>query len=77
MSSLRRLQDAEPAQRGTFTQDRERPNTYLQIVAFPSYESAMANSELPETATFAERLSQLCDGPMLFRSLDVRRTEEM
>ena len=65
------------AQRGTFTQDRERPNTYLQIVEFPSYEDAMANSDLPETASFAEGLSQLCDGPMLFRNLDVRRTEEM
>ena len=65
------------AQRGTFTQDRERPNTYLQIVEFPSYEDAMANSDLPETAAFAERLGQLCDGPTLFRNLDVRRTEEM
>ncbi|MGO8871901.1 MAG: hypothetical protein ACLQPH_10980 [Acidimicrobiales bacterium] len=65
------------AQRGTFTKDRERPNTYIQIVEFPSYEDAMANSGLPETAAFAERLSQLCDGPMLFRNLDVRSVEEM
>ncbi len=65
------------ARRGTFTQDRERPDTYLQIVEFPSYEDAMANSDLPETASFAERLAQLCDGPMVFRNLDVRRVEEM
>jgi quinol monooxygenase YgiN len=65
------------AQRGTFTQDRERPNTYLQIVEFPSYEDAMANSDLPETAAFAQRLGELCDGPMLFRNLDVRSVEEM
>ena len=65
------------AQRGTFTQDRERPNTYIQIVEFPSYEDAMANSDLPETAAFAERLSQLCDGPMLFRNLDVQNVDEM
>ena len=38
------------AQRGTFTQDRERPNTYVQIVEFPSCEDAIANSDLPETA---------------------------
>ena len=44
------------AQRGTFTQDRERPNTYVQIVEFPSYDEAMANSDLPETASFAGRL---------------------
>jgi hypothetical protein len=65
------------AQRGTFTQDRERPDTYLQIVEFPSYEDAMANSELPETATFAESLRQLCETPMLFRNLDVQSVEEM
>ncbi len=65
------------AQRGTFTQDRERPNTYIQIVEFPSYEDAMANSDLPETAALAERLSQLCNGPMLFRNLDVRSVEAM
>jgi hypothetical protein len=65
------------AQRGIFTQDRERPNTYVQIVEFPSYDDAMANSDLPETASFAERLGQLCGGPVLYRNLDVRSVEEM
>lgn len=65
------------AQQGTLTLDRDRPNTYLQIVEFPSYEDAMANSELPETAAFAERVSALCDGPMGFRNLDMRKVEEM
>ena len=65
------------AQRGTFTKDRDRPDTYVQIVEFPSYEDAMANSELPETASFAERLRTLCDGPLLFRNLDVRSVEEL
>jgi len=65
------------ASRGTFTQDRDRPNTYVQIVEFPSYEDAMANSDLPETAGFSKRLAKLCDGPMSFRNLDVRRVEEM
>lgn len=72
-----RTEGRRTAQRGTFTQDRERPNTYLQIVEFPSYVDAMANSDLPETATFSEHLGQLCDGPMLFRNLDVRSVEEM
>jgi hypothetical protein len=35
------------ALRSTFTQDRERLNTYLQIVEFPSHEDAMANSDPP------------------------------
>ena len=65
------------AQRGTFTKDRDRPNTYVQIVEFPSYEDAMANSELPQTAVFAEKVRELCDGPMVFRNLDVQRVEEM
>lgn len=65
------------AQRGTFTSDRNRPNTYLQIVEFPSYEDAMANSALPETAAFAEQLAKLCDGPIVFRDLDVMRVEQM
>ena len=65
------------ARRGTFTQDRDRSNTYVQIVEFPSYEDAMANSDLPETAGFAMRVAELCDGPMGFRNLDVRRVEEL
>ena len=65
------------AQRGPFTRDRDRPDTYVQIVEFPSYEDAMANSDLPETSAFADQLAQLCDGPISFRNLDVRSTEEM
>jgi len=65
------------ARRGTFTSDRDRPDVYVQIVEFPSYEDAMANSALPETATFAKRLNELCDGPTGFRNLDVRSVEEM
>jgi len=65
------------AQRGTFTKDRDRPDTYVQIVEFASFEDAMANSDLPETAAFAERLTKLCDGPMTFRNLDVQRVEEL
>ncbi len=65
------------AQRGTFTKDRDLPDVYVQIIEFPSYEDAMANSDLPETASFAGRLALLCDGPMRFRNLDVRSVEEM
>lgn len=65
------------AQRGTFTRDRDRENAYVQIVEFPSFEDAMANSELPETALFAEHLHELCDGPLLFRNLEVRSVEEL
>jgi len=65
------------AQREVHTQDRDRPNTYVQIVEFPSYEAAMANSGLPETAAFAEQIAKLCDGPPTFRNLDVQRVEAL
>lgn len=63
--------------RGVQTKDRDATNTYLQIVEFPSYEEAMANSNLPETSEFAATLASLCDGPPTFRNLDVLREERM
>jgi hypothetical protein len=65
------------AQRGMFTADRDRAGTYVQIVEFPSFESAMSNSELPETAELAEKIRALGDGDMVFRNLDVRSVEEL
>ena len=61
--------------RATLTADRDRPDTYVQIVEFPSYEDAMANSDLAETGEFAAKLARLCDGPPVFRNLDVRRVD--
>ena len=61
--------------RSVRTKDRDRPNTYLQIVEFPSYEAAMDNSTHPETADLAEQLAKLCDAPPAFRNLDVIREE--
>jgi hypothetical protein len=57
--------------RSVRTRDRDRPNTYLQIVEFPSYEKALENSKNPATSEFAERLAKLCDAPPSFRNLDV------
>ncbi|ONI87806.1 hypothetical protein ALI22I_21180 [Saccharothrix sp. ALI-22-I] len=55
--------------------DRDRPNHYVDIVEFPSYEEAMRNSARPETDRFAKELAALCDGPVRFRNLDVNREE--
>jgi quinol monooxygenase YgiN len=60
------------ARRVTLSEDRERPGTYLNIVEFDSYESAMENSKRPETSQFAEQMQKLCDGPPKFYNLDVR-----
>ena len=65
------------ARRSTLAGDRDRPNTYVTIVEFDSYESAMENSRLPETGEFAQKLGALCDSPPTFRNLDVRRVEEL
>jgi quinol monooxygenase YgiN len=63
--------------RALLSEDRERPNTFVQIVEFPTYEEAMANSSLPETAEFAEKLAELCEAPPTFRNLDVRREDDL
>ena len=47
----------------------------MQVVEFPSYEEAMANSALPETAAFAEKLAALCASGPTFRNLDIVRTD--
>ena len=65
------------ALRGTLTVDRDNPDTYIQLVEFPSYEEAMVNSQLPETAELAGKLAALCDEPPVFRNLDVERVEEL
>lgn len=57
--------------RATFTADRDRPGYYLSIIEFDSYESAMENSNRPETAAFAAQMEKLCDGPPKFYNLDV------
>jgi len=65
------------ATRGVQTRDRDATDTYVQIVEFPSYDDAMANSNLPETGEFAAKLASLCDGAPSFRNLEVLREEQM
>ena len=74
---LEKTKGKRAATRGVQTRDRDAENTYVQLVEFPSYEEAMANSQLPETADFAALLASLCDGPPSFRNLDVLREEQM
>ncbi len=61
----------------TLTVDKDRANTYLQIVEFPSYEEAMENSNMPETGEFGRRLGQLCDAPPAFRNLEIRHIYDL
>ena len=63
--------DGTPPVSSTVTADRDRPNTYLNIVEFSSYEDAMSNSNDPRTSDFAEQMMKLCDGPPKFYNLDI------
>lgn len=57
------------------TVDRDHPGRYVDIVRFPSYESAMRNSELPETQRVAGKMRELCTDGVRFLNLDVLRDE--
>ena len=53
--------------------DRDRPDTYLLIVEFPSAEAAAVNNDLPATAEIAASLAELATAPLTFRNLDLIR----
>ena len=55
----------------TITKDRDRPNTYVWMIEFPSYEDAMRNNDLPETQQISEQMAKATDGPTTFRNLDL------
>ena len=57
--------------RSLLTQDRSDPQHFMIIAFFESYDAAMANSALPETAALAESVAALSDGPLVFHDLDV------
>lgn len=57
--------------RSVVTRDRNDPERHVLIVFFDSYESAMENSNLPETVQFAEKQMALLDGPPSFSDLDI------
>ncbi|MBB2912581.1 quinol monooxygenase YgiN [Streptosporangium becharense] len=69
--------DERTATRTTLTRDRARPEHYVAIVRFPSYEEAMRNSKLPQTDKLARRMREICDGPLRFMDLDVVRDEDL
>ena len=59
------------ARRRVLCQDRDNPGTYMNIVYFDSYESAMENSNLPVTQEFSQKMMALADGAPTFYNLDV------
>ena len=59
------------ARRGVLCEDRDNPGRFFQVVFFDSYESAMQNSQLPETQSFSGEMQKLGDGPPTFYNPDV------
>jgi hypothetical protein len=57
--------------RSFVTRDRNDPDRYLVLAFFDDYDSAMENSNLPETAEFGAKQAALCDAPLGFTDLDV------
>jgi hypothetical protein len=60
------------ARRAILAADRDRPNHFMQIVFFDSYEDAMRNSELPFTQEMAQKMGALADGEPTFHNLEIR-----
>lgn len=58
------------ARRQIITRDRNDPDRYRVFVFFDSYESAMANSQLPETGQFAQKYQETVK-EVSFYDLDV------
>jgi hypothetical protein len=57
--------------RSILARDRNDADRYFILAFFDSYDSAMKNSALPETAAFAEKYATFVDAPMVFHDLDV------
>lgn len=59
------------ARRQLLTRDHHDPSRYYLMVFFDSYESAMENSNLPETQAVAESFAAATDGAPQFVDLDI------
>jgi quinol monooxygenase YgiN len=79
IDELRRLDDEwqrategkRTARRSILGRDRNDPGRYVLIVFFDSYESAMENSNLPETQRMAAEMATVIDGPPTYLDLEV------
>ncbi|MGG8408908.1 hypothetical protein ACM614_21110 [Streptomyces sp. 12297] len=65
-----------PAAR-SLLKDRANPNRYLAVVEFDSYETAMANSDAPETGELARQLSALMTRPTVYTDCDIQDQERL
>ena len=57
--------------RSTIYMDQAEPHRYIAVVEFPGRLEAMENDNLAETEEFAEKLAELCDGPLAYRNFEL------
>ena len=57
--------------RELLAQDRSDPSRWFAVVFFDSFESAMKNSDLPETQASAQEYRKMSDGPPVFYDLEI------
>ncbi len=67
----RKTEGRRTIQRSLVTRDRNDHDRLTIVAFFDSYEAAMQNSDLPETAALAEKVAALTRGRMVFHDLDV------
>ncbi len=72
-----RMGDETTARWGIVAADRDRPDTYVEVVAFPDHAAAMRNSEHPVTSDFAKQMQEVTEGETGFRNLDVAMVMRM
>ena len=63
--------------RRTLLRDRDKPDHYIAVLEFDSYEEAMANSSRPETTALAEPLGKLTTRPRIFTNCDIVDQKEL
>ncbi len=68
---MAKTQGRRTTRRSLLCSDRDRPGHYVDIVFFDSYESAMENSNLPETSELSQRLGELTTSEPTFLNLEV------
>jgi hypothetical protein len=68
---LAKTEGRRTVRRTILCQDRDDAEHYINIAFFDSYDSAMENSNLPETAELAAKLALLSDGPDTFHNFEV------
>lgn len=70
---VKTLGENRPMRWSILAQDRDRPGTYVALVEFGSYPTAMANSAHPATGNWFAELSAISRTSPTFRNLDVTR----